>query len=98
MDGKKDKRRVLAHGRMDFVPDTYGECRDSERPQASKLSAWLVAAKAMRGRGVISPLGSNGPFAPLEGQMTLLPPKMPRTEHLTIFRERHPIVTDLPQC
>jgi len=34
---------------MDFVPDTYGECRDSERPEASKLSAWLIET-AMRGR------------------------------------------------
>ena len=49
VDGMKDIRRVLAHERMDFVPDTYGECRDSERPKASKLSAWLIET-GMRGR------------------------------------------------
>ena len=48
VDGKKDIRRVLAHERMDFVPDTYGERRDSERPEASKLSARLIASKAVR--------------------------------------------------
>ena len=46
VDGKKDIRRVLAHERMDFVPDTYGERRDSERPKASNLSARLIASKA----------------------------------------------------
>jgi len=50
VDGMKDIRRVLAHERMEFVPDTYGECRDSERPEALNLSAWLIATKAMRGR------------------------------------------------
>ena len=41
-DGEKDIRRVLAHGRMDFEPEVYGECRDSEPPSAAKLSAWIV--------------------------------------------------------
>ena len=45
MDGKKDIRRVLAHERMDFVPDTYGERRDSERPKASNLSAWRIGTE-----------------------------------------------------
>jgi hypothetical protein len=27
---------------MDFEPDVYGECRDSEPPSAAKLSAWIV--------------------------------------------------------
>ena len=62
VDGKKDIRRVLAHERKDFVPDTYGERRDSERdfvtdtygerrdserPKASNLSARLIASKAV---------------------------------------------------
>lgn len=41
-DGEKDIRRVLAHGHMDFEPDVYGECRDSEPPSAAKLSVWIV--------------------------------------------------------
>jgi len=42
VDGMKDIRCVLAHRRMDFVPDTYGECRDSSRLKASNLSTWLI--------------------------------------------------------
>ena len=38
----KDRRRVLAHRRMEFNPDTYGERRDSERPEASNLSSWII--------------------------------------------------------
>ena len=45
MDGTKTKRRVLAHRRVGFEPDTYGECRDSERPEASKLSAWRIVTE-----------------------------------------------------
>lgn len=41
-DGEKDICRVLAHGRMDFEPDVYGECRDSEPPLAASLSAWII--------------------------------------------------------
>ena len=47
VDGMKARRRVLAPGRMDFVPATYGECRDSERTKSSNLSAWLIAAEAI---------------------------------------------------
>ena len=43
VDGMKDIRRVLAHRRMDCIPDTYGECHDSERLKASNLSTWRIA-------------------------------------------------------
>ena len=41
-DGTKDIRRVLAHRRMPFGADVYGERRDSERAKPSKLSAGLI--------------------------------------------------------
>ena len=41
-DGTKDRRRVLAHRRMPFGADVYGERRDSERTKSSKLSAGLI--------------------------------------------------------
>ena len=44
MDGKKDIRRVLAHERMDFGLDAYGERRDSEQAQPAHLSAWIIAS------------------------------------------------------
>ena len=49
MDGKKDIRRVLAHERMDFVPDTYGERRDSERLKASNLLEWPIEQEVRTG-------------------------------------------------
>ena len=30
---------------MDFLPDTYGERHDSERPKASNLSAWRIGTE-----------------------------------------------------
>ena len=33
---------------MCFDPDVYGECRDSEQPEAANLSAWLIALRSKR--------------------------------------------------
>ena len=44
---------MLARNQTYGDTNVYGECRDSERPQASNLSAWLIASGAVRGRAYL---------------------------------------------
>ena len=46
--GSKHIRVELARKRICFDPDVYGECRDSEQPEAANLSAWLIALRSKR--------------------------------------------------
>ena len=51
VDGMKDIRRVLAHRRMDCVPDTYGECRD--RFEAESLESVNMALSVAVGAHLV---------------------------------------------